>query len=90
MKKTLLSVAILSSVSLGALAEPLNNSGYVGASANFLSYEDPDADATLVAVTGKLGAFVHENIAVEARLGLGVIGDEANIFGTNIDIDLNY
>lgn len=63
---------------------------YIGGAAQFLSYEEPGVDTDHIVVAGRLGAFFNQYIAAEARLGLGVVGDETNAFGPTIDIDLNY
>jgi opacity protein-like surface antigen len=63
---------------------------YVGGSLNFVSYEDPTNEADLIVGIGRFGAFLNKYLAGELRVGFGLAGDDAEIFGTTIDLDLNY
>tara|TARA_R110002049_G_scaffold280642_1_gene459965 strand:+ start:155 stop:709 length:555 start_codon:yes stop_codon:yes gene_type:complete len=87
---TLLSTAAFSTHAGNAMDNGYKNNGYIGGSVNLLSYEEPGVDADLVAVSGRLGTFITENFSVEGRLGFGLVGDDVDITGTNVDVDLNY
>jgi opacity protein-like surface antigen len=63
---------------------------YLGGSLNFLSYEEPGLEADLIAGTGRFGAFFNKYLAGELRLGIGLAGDDVDISGTTVDLDLNY
>lgn len=91
LKNQLVVFSLLSAAAFNLHAENIKGNNYIGASANFLSYEEPAIeDATLVSVSGRLGTFITENISAEARLGFGLLGDDVDVFGTSVDIDLNY
>jgi len=92
MKQLLIATATISSLLLTANvhAEQSTPQKYIGGNLSFLSYEEAGLDADLIAVNGRFGAFFNPYIAAEMRLGLGLIGDEVDIFGTDVDIDLNY
>jgi len=90
-KGTIALASLLSVAAFSAQAEIEKGQRYVGANANFLSYEEGSVmDASLLAVSGRFGAFVHENFSFEARVGLGLIDGEDNIYGTTVDIGLNH
>ncbi|MDY6920203.1 MAG: porin family protein [Pseudomonadota bacterium] len=63
---------------------------YLGGSALFLDAEDSelDLDASLTAVTGRLGSFFNDNMAGEVRVSLGVDGDTvgSGIFKADVDL----
>jgi opacity protein-like surface antigen len=83
--------ALLSATTFAAHADTAKAQKYIGGNANFLSYEETGAiDASLIAVSGRLGTFINENFSFEARVGLGLIGDDETISGTTVDIDLNH
>lgn len=66
---------------------------YAGADLNYQILDAEDIDtANPLAITLKGGAFVHENVALEARLGFGIVDDSVDVEGVDVDIinDINY
>jgi opacity protein-like surface antigen len=83
-------ITLLSTTAFSLQAENIKDNNYIGATANFLNYEQPGAEANFTTVSGRLGTFINDNFSAEARLGFGVRGDDFSVFGTTVDIDLNY
>jgi opacity protein-like surface antigen len=71
-------------------ADKKSDNYYIGAGVNFLSYEQPGVKANFTAVSGRLGTYINDYLSAEARLGFGLQGDDFDVFGTTVDLDLNY
>ncbi|TAL17083.1 porin family protein [bacterium] len=69
-------------------------SPYAGATINFQTIEADEGgdDVNPMAITLVGGAFVHQYVALEARLGFGIVDDSIDVGGTDVDIinDINY
>lgn len=65
--------------------------GYFGGSAAFLdvSVDGVSDEASLTAVYGRLGTAFNDNFSGEIRAGLGVGDDTVDVFGTDVDVELD-
>jgi len=86
LKKTLIAGLGLSALLSGyAQAE-----GYFGGNISFLEYSEGGfEEASLTAVVGRLGTTFNENFSGEIRLGFGVGDDSVDVFGTDVDVELD-
>lgn len=84
----IITVSLLLGVAFSAQADSTHGKRYVGVNFGFYDQEFSGADesASLTSVEGRVGGFVNDNAAVEARLGAGILGDEIG----SRDVDLNY
>ena len=91
MKFTLIAAAAAASAvaltALPASAQSLSEPGFYGN----LGYTFVDGDgANLGALTGRLGARVHQYFGAEAELGVGVDGDTTTIGNVNVKTKLKH
>lgn len=90
-KKIMAVVGLGALVFGGAAAQAEAQSGYFGGSVAFLEYSetDIDDDASLSVLYGRLGLNFNQNFSGEIRLGVGVGDDTVDVFGTNVDVELD-
>lgn len=63
---------------------------YVGVQQGFFSYEESGVDTLHpTAVIGRLGRYGNEEIALEARFGMGLTEDDTNINGVDVDLEMD-
>jgi hypothetical protein len=91
MKNMLAAVActtLFTSLSQIALAEDTHGKRYAAVDVGFYTVEneESDADADITHLTGRVGGYINDNLALEARLGTGVTDD--TVQGT--DVSLRY
>lgn len=64
--------------------------GYYGVGLAFLNYSEEDIeDASLTSIYGRLGTNFNENISGEFRIGVGVGDDSVDVYGYDVDIELD-
>ncbi|MGE0595499.1 MAG: porin family protein [Hyphomonadaceae bacterium] len=76
--------AALMALAAPAHAQAGREGAYVGLGASHYSVDEVD----VVGATGRLGYRFHPNFGVEGEASFGIDGDEADILGTPVDIDL--
>lgn len=76
--------AALLALAAPASAQVGRTGAYVGLGATHFSVEDVD----VVGATGRLGYRFHPNFGVEGEASFGIDGDEADVLGTPVDVDL--
>jgi hypothetical protein len=88
--KRVLSLFILLGFMLGvfsnANAETVGKK-YAGADLMVVNASAGDDDVTVSVLAGKFGYYVHENLAVEGRLGIGITDDEIGYYDTEVRIN---
>ena len=47
-------------------------------------------DYEFATVGVRAGVDVHEHFGIEARAGMGIVGDDTTVSGINVDVDLNH
>lgn len=60
---------------------------YAGADLSQINYKESSASLKTLAVVGKLGYKINDNVAVEGRLGTGVSSDSFDDFGTKVKVE---
>jgi len=74
--------------SLASAAQEGDN--YVGVQQGIFAYEESGVDTLHpTAVIGRLGRYGNEEIALEARFGMGLTEDDTNISGVDVDLELD-
>ena len=80
-------LTVLTFTPVGALNVLEKKNVYTGVSATFANYqlppflgEAPQPEATLTALYGRQGVKLHRNVSIEARAGLGAVGDNENYY----------
>ena len=86
--KKLLVASVVSAAILGSFSASANDT-YFGASVNFLDIGSDGDDVSINTLVGTLGKNVNENLSAEFRFGFGLSSDSVDVFGTEVDIDLN-
>ncbi len=62
---------------------------YFGGNFAFVTYDESGiGDASLNAISGRVGARFDENFSGEIRVGFGIGDDSVDVFGTNVDLSL--
>lgn len=74
-----------------ALVTPAANAGmYAGANFSIVEYEESGLDSVEpTALVLRLGNEFTPNLALEARLGIGLSDDSVNVFGTTVDVEVD-
>jgi opacity protein-like surface antigen len=69
----------------------LAEQNYAGGSIAFIDYaeEGISDDASLTMIAGRLGTKFNEHLSGEIRIGLGIGDDSVDVFGTDVDIELD-
>lgn len=67
------------------------SAGYIGGGLALLEYSEADIndDASLKALFVRIGSNINQNFSAEIRAGVGVGDDTVNVFGTNVDVELD-
>ena len=90
MNKPFLATALITAITFAsgsAYAEKISGNRYVGASFGFLMIDPDDGqDADLSTISGRIGGFINDYVAAEARAGTGIAGDTIE----GVDVDLTY
>jgi outer membrane immunogenic protein len=91
MRNILLATAAISLFALPAMAQTVTSPTYYGTLGyTQLENHDGDADGSLGAITGRVGAKLHPNFGVEAETSFGVDDDKVNVAGVNGKIEHRY
>ncbi len=64
---------------------------YLGIQYGIVTFSEsgiPDFEPT--ALVGRYGKFTSDNLAVEGRLGIGLSDDSQNIFGLDVDLEIDH
>jgi len=64
---------------------------YLGIQYGIVTFSEsgiPDFEPT--ALVGRYGKFTSDNVAVEGRLGIGLSDDSQNIFGLDVDLEIDH
>lgn len=92
MKKILTTVActsaLFAALPQAALAESTHGKRYAAVDVGFYTVEADESDweADITHLTGRVGGYVNDNLALEARLGTGVTDDTVD----DTDVSLRY
>lgn len=91
MKKMVTAIACTTSLTILPLianAEDTHGKRYAAVDVGFytIESEEADGDADITHLIGRVGGYVNENLALEARLGTGVTDDTVN----DTDVSLRY
>lgn len=87
MRKILLAAAAVSAIAAPAMAQSVSSPSYYGT----LGYSHLDnSDGNLGAVTGRLGARLSPNFAVEGEASFGVRDDDIAVAGVPVKVEHNY
>jgi len=64
---------------------------YYGANVAFIDYSEEGiaTDASVTALYGRIGTSFNENFSAEARIGFGLTDDTVNLFGEDVDLEIN-
>ncbi len=87
MRNILLATAAISLFAVPAMAQTVSTPQWYGTA----GYTALDADdATLGAITGRVGARIHPNFAVEGEASIGVVDDDITVAGVNGSVEQDY
>lgn len=85
--------AIVLGASVSLLSAPAfaQDSGWYGdVGYQHHSVSEDDVDGNVGTITAHAGYNFTPNLAVEGELGFGIVDEEVNVLGTNVDIGVNY
>lgn len=89
MKNIVSPILVITSLAFSGSALAEKGQSYFGASYHIGTYDEtgfPEANPT--ALTFKAGKYLEKNVAMEARLGLGLTDDTVTYLGTDIDLEV--
>ncbi|CAN5200883.1 hypothetical protein BH09PSE1_BH09PSE1_17120 [soil metagenome] len=91
MRNILLAAAAVSLFAVPAMAQTVTSPTYYGTLGyTQLENHDGDADGSLGAVTGRVGAKLHPNFGVEAETSFGVGHDDFTVAGVSGKVEHRY
>lgn len=88
-KKTNIARSIACGALLAVSGGVFAGDAYYGGNLAFIDYSEPGIDASVTAIYGRIGTNWNENFSGELRVGLGIGDDTVQLFGEDVDIQLN-
>ena len=90
LKKTSFVRSITCATLLAAAGSASAGDMYYGGNLTFMDYSELGADASVFALSGRIGSQWNENFSGELRAGFGLGDDTVTLFGESVDFKLNH
>ena len=91
---SLLVASAITTLPARSMADDTHVKRYAALDIGFMTVEDGSGSSTSEAdithVVGRVGGYLNDNLALEARLGTGVTDDSVDAGGTEVDVSLRY